>query len=278
MITLVSIELMKIFRKWRTYISFMAIGALTIIVQLSLYFEGAGYIRMLTRGLGDQFLFTGNLLNGYLIGNMILNGLFIHIPFLIVLVGGDLLAGEATAGTYRMLITRPVSRFQIVTSKFIAGNIYVVLMLAWLALLSLGLSILIFGTGELLIVQDGLVILPANDVLWRFLGAYLVSILSLSTVFALSFLFSSLVENAIGPIVATMAVIIILLIITALNVEFLQGIKSYLFPSHLGVWNEFFADEVNYGELIKSCLVLGGHTLVFYGAALYIFMKKDILS
>lgn len=278
MITLTIIELQKIFKKWRTYISFGAIGLLTLIVQVSLYFEGQGYINMMTRSIKDQFIMSGNLLNGYLIGNMILNGLFIHIPFLIVLVGGDLLAGEATAGTYRMLVTRPISRFQIVTSKFIAGNIYVLLMMVWLALMSLGLSLIIFGKGELLIVQDGLTILPAEDVLWRFFGAYAVSLISLSTVFALSFLFSSFVENAIGPIVATMAVIIILIILSALDIEFLKGIRPYLFPTHMGLWKNFFTDPVDYTEIINSAKILLAHTLVFFGAALYVFSKKDILS
>jgi len=197
---------------------------------------------------------------------------------LIVLVGGDLLAGEATAGTYRMLVTRPVSRFKIVVSKFIAGNIYVLLMLAWLAFVSLGVSLLIFGSGELVTFSNGVTILGADDILWRFGGAYLVSLFSLSTVFALSFLFSSLVENAIGPIVATMAVIIILIIISALDIELLSSIRPYLFPVHMGVWSQFFQDPVDYSEIMNSVEILLGYTAVFFVAALYIFKKKDILS
>lgn len=278
MITLTVIELKKIFSKWRAYIGFIAIGLLTTIVQLSLYFEGDSYINMATRSLRDQFVMSGNLLNGYLIANMILNGLIIHIPFLIVLVGGDLLAGEATSGTYRMLVTRPVSRFQIITSKFIAGNIYVLAMLAWLAVLSLGVSLLVFGSGELLIFSNGLTILAADDVFWRFACAYLTAFVSLSTVFSLAFFFSSLVENAIGPIVATMAVIIILLIVSTLDIDILKKIHPYLFTSYMGVWNNYFTDPVDYGEIIKSCSVLLAHTGVFFGAALVIFKKKDILS
>ena len=278
MISLTIVELQKIFKKWRTYIGFMAIFLLASIVQASLYFEGDSYINMATRSLRDQFVMSGNLLNGYLIANMILNGLFIHVPFLIVLVGGDILAGEATSGTYRMLVTRPVSRFQIITSKFIAGNIYVFLMMAWLAFLSLGVSVLIFGSGELLIFSNGLTIIPPDDVLWRFLGAYFVSMISLSTVFALSFFFSSLVENAIGPIVATMAVIIIFLILSNLDIGILKDLKPYLFTSHMGVWTNYFTDPVDYGEIIKSSGVLLAHTFVLYGASLYIFQKKDILS
>lgn len=278
MISLVIIELQKIFKKWRTYIGFIAIGVLTALIQVSLYMGGDTYMRMATRSLKDQFVVSGNLLNGYLIGNMILNGLFVHIPFLIVLVGGDLLAGEATAGTYRMLITRPVSRLKLITSKFIAGNIYVFLMLAWLAFVSLGLSLLFFGSGELLIFSNGITILGSDDILWRFLGAYLVSFISLSTVFALSFLFSSLVENAIGPIVATMAVIIILFIISALDIELLRSIRPYLFTAHMGVWGQFFNDPVDYSEIVKSTGILLTYTAVFFGAAAFIFKKKDILS
>lgn len=278
MITLTLIELKKIFSKWRAYIGFIAIGVLTTIVQLSLYLEGESYINMATRSLRDQFVMSGNLLNGYLIANLILNGLIIHIPFLIVLVGGDLLAGEATSGTYRMLITRPVSRFQIITSKFIAGNIYVLAMIAWLAVLSLGVSLLVFGSGELMIFSNGLTILAADDVLWRFACAYLVAFVSLSTVFSLSFLFSSLVENAIGPIVATMAVVIIFLIVSSLDIELLRNIRPYLFTSHMNVWSNYFTDPVDYSEVIKSCSILLAHTAVFFSAALVIFKKKDILS
>ena len=124
MITLIWVELQKIFKKWRTYIGFIAIGVLTLIVQIALYYTGKKYLNFEMRGLSDSFIFTGNLFNGYLVANLVLQGLFVHIPFLIVLVGGDLLAGEATAGTYRMLLTRPVSRLEVISAKFLAGIIY----------------------------------------------------------------------------------------------------------------------------------------------------------
>lgn len=278
MSALIYVELQKIFKKWRTYIGIIAIGVLVPIVQAALYFTGDGYINSLTRGFQDSFLIVGNLFNGYLVANLILNSLFIHIPFLIVLVGGDLLASEATAGTYRMLLTRPVSRFQVVTAKFLAGLIYVTALLAWLAFLSLGVSCLIFGTGELLSFRGKLIIFAADDVLWRFAFAYLFAILSMGTVFAVSFFFSSMVENAIGPIVATMALIIILAVLSALPVDFLQNLSPYFFTSHMTLWNNFFADPVDYADVWRSGSVLGGHILGLYLITTYIFLKKDILS
>lgn len=278
MIKLVWLELQKIFRKIRTYIGFIAIGIIVPIVQVALYLEGEKYINFATQNLQQSFLFVGNLLNGYLIANIVLQSLFIQIPFLIVLVGGDLLAGEATAGTYRMLLTRPLSRFKLITSKFIAGIIYTNLLILWLAVLSLGISVLFFGTGELLVLKDKIYIFAENDVLWRFIFAYGYATLSMTTVMALSFLFSSLVENAIGPIVATMAVIIIFLIISALPIESLEFVKPYLFINHINEWRAFMSDPVDYGNVMTSGLVLLGHILGLYFITLYLFIKKDILS
>lgn len=276
--TLIFIELQKTFKKWRTYIGFIAIGVLVPIVQLALYIEGDSYLQSVTRKFNESFILVGNLFNGYLIAKIILGALFIHIPFLIVLVGGELLAGEATSGTYRMLLSRPVSRFQVITSKYIAGIIYVASLIFWLAFLSLGVSILIFGTGELISFSGELTIFAANDVLWRFGLTYGFAALSMLTVFSLSFFFSSLVENAIGPIVASMAVIIIFFILSALPIDLLEGIKPYFFTSHMGLWSNFFNDPIDFSEILNSSLVLIAHIIGLYVVTLYIFIKKDILS
>lgn len=276
--TLVGIELLKIFSKWRTYIGFIAIAVLVPIVQLAMHLEGQNTLDFYTRSLKDSFVFVGDLLNGYFVGYFILQALFIHIPFLVVLVGGDVLAGEATAGTYRLIATRPVSRFQILTSKFISGVIYTNFLLLWLAVLSLGISMWIFGSGDLLVLRNKIYIFAENDVIWRFLLAYGYATLSMTTVFSLAFLFSSLVENAIGPIIVTMAIIIIFTVISVLNIDFIQSIRPYLFTNHTTKWKDFFLDPVNLKGIVQSGLILLGHILAFYFITLRIFLKKDILT
>ena len=279
MIKLVRIELYKIFKKWRTYIGFLAIAVLIPIIQIAMLIEGEKSLNFMTRNLQQSFVFVGNLLNGYLITYLILGSLYVHIPFLIALVAGDLLAGEATSGTYRILITRPVSRIKLVTSKFAAGLLYTYSLIFWLALISLGLGIIIFGTGELIVLKSSQIIIFAkNDVLWRFILAFLFASLSMSVVTALAFLFSSLVENAIGPIISTMAVIIVFIIISAIEINIFQNIKPYLFTTYMSSWRLFFDDKINYQEIINSCLILLAHIVVFFGAATWIFKKKDILS
>jgi len=279
MIKIISIELYKIFRKWRTYIGFITIGVLVPLIHLSfgLTTEDGG-VGMIPRSIREGFVFTGNLANGYFISYIILHSLYIHIPFLIVLIGGDLLAGEATAGTYRMLITRPISRFQIITSKFLAGIIATVLMLVWLAITSLLLGVILFGPGVLIIAQDKVLILAENDVLWRFIAAYGFASISMTVVVSLAFLFSSLVENAIGPIVSTMAIIIVFMILSVIELDIFAAIKPYLFTNYLTGWLLFFDDPIDVQAVIKDVLILTGHILGFYFLSLYIFIKKDILS
>jgi len=279
MFTLINIELYKIFKKWRTYIGFIAIIVLIPIIEYALKIEGQRSINFITRDLQQSFILVGNLLNSYFVSYMILNLLAIHIPFLITLVAGDLLAGEATAGTYRILVTRPVSRFSIVTSKFAAGIIYTFLLIFVLAILCLGLGSLLLGTGDLINFSNGsIVVLAKNDVLWRFLLAYLFATLSMGVVASLAFLFSALVENAIGPIITTMAIIIVFLIISAINIGIFQDIKPYLFTNYMGAWKGFFDNPMDKYEIIKSSLILFVHIVVFYSAALIIFKRKDILT
>lgn len=279
MITLVKIELYKIFKKWRTYIGFIAIGVLVPIIHTAMLFEGKHTIDFMTRDIQQSFVFVGNLLNGYFLSYIILASLAIHIPFLIALVAGDLLAGEATAGTYRLLLTRPISRTQIVTSKFIAAIIYTNLLILWLAFMSLVIGIIIFGTGELLVISNqAIIIFEKSDILWRFLCAYAFASLGMSVIASLAFLFSSLVENAIGPIVGTMAVIIVFLIISAIQIDFFQNIKPYLFTNYILSWRLFFDSPVDISKILEAVLILAVHIVFFYSLTLYLFKRKDILT
>ena len=279
MITLIKIEFLKIFSKWRTYIGFIAIAILVPLAQWALYAQGLhNYQTLITRKLGDSFISGGNVLNGYILAFIVLQGLYIHFPFLIVLVGGDLFSSEATSGTYRLLLTRPVSRFQVVTSKLIAGLIYTATLIFWLMLLSLGVSVLLFGTGALMVYMDKIYIFSSNDAVWRFFSAYGFAFISLSMVFMLSFFLSSLVENAIGPIITTMAVIIIFTILSILPFEVLERFRPFLFTTYLDKWKLFFTDPIDFVEIFNASVILLGHIIMFYVATLIIFIKKDILS
>lgn len=278
MISLIYIELIKIYKKWRSYLGFLGVGVIVSIIQINLYFYGDNYIEHLTKGLSNSFFISGNLLNGFLIGHLVLNAMFILFPLTIVLIAGEMLAGEATAGTYRLIITRPVSRFKILVSKFIAGGIYTTSILVWMIFVSLIISLLIFGKGELIVVKDGLNIFAQDDVFWRFGLGYLHIFWSMMLVFSLTFLFSSFVENAIGPIIATMSILILLIIISQLPLDLAQQAKPYIFTNYMLDWNSFFSYSIDWTSQINSTLFLFSHSLVFFMITIFIFLRKDILT
>lgn len=271
-------EFLKTFLKWRTYIGFIAIGIVVPLVEYGFKLEGGNMVRNMERGLSQDFLFLGSLFNGYFVTYFLMNSMWIHIPFLITLVAGDILAGEATAGTFRILLTRPPSRTRIFLTKYGVTLLYTAILVIFLAVLSLGLGLWFFGTGDLLVPGRGIVILPAAEVPARMAIAFGLSILGMWCVASLAVAFSSFVENAIGPIIGSMAVIIVFLIVGNIPLEMFETAKPYLFTTHFALWQRAMEDVIPWQEILNSAIVLVVYIVGFTTLSWAVFTRKDILS
>src|SRR5688572_31695040 len=75
MISLLKIEVFKIFKRPRTYIAFAVIALIIILIQIALKFGGEEYVGLMLSGMGDSFedVPSQDLLNGYLVCFIILN-------------------------------------------------------------------------------------------------------------------------------------------------------------------------------------------------------------
>ncbi len=276
--TTVKIELFKIFSRVRTYIGFAAITLLIPLIQIALYIDGETYLEFSLQNLKEAFSFQGELLNGYLATYIILITLYVHIPFLVTLVTGDLLAGEAASGTFRMILTRPVSRVKLILAKFTAGIIYTSLLIAWMAVLSITMGVLVMGTGDLVVIKNTIFIFAENDVLWRLVCAFAYGLVAMWTVAALSTMLSAFADNSIGPIMLTMTIIIAFIIISAIDLSIFRVVKPFLFTNYLGSWKLFFEDPVDYNKILNSIWVLLFHIGIFLSATIITFRRKDILT
>jgi ABC-2 type transport system permease protein len=279
MIQLLRIELFKIFKKPRTYISFGTVTAITILIELAMMSDGKSFLGFAMEGVNEQFDIQGNILNGYLVTYFILQSLLIHIPLLVALVAGDTLAGEANMGTMRLLLTKPISRTQLVMGKFFATFIYTVSVIVWLALVGLFFSLLIFGKGDMINLRsESIVIILQNDVMWRYFGAFGFAVLAMTTIATLSMLLSTSADNAIGPIMSTMGIVVVLTILSSLDLPLFAVIKPYLFTSHMLGWKAFFDDPVPFKVIGQSAIVLAIYLVGFLGLTIFFFNKKDIKS
>lgn len=277
MFNLIRIELFKIVTKPRSYLGFLAITLIIVLIQFAFYVDGKQYLDFVFQSLQNSFQIEGNVLNGALICFIILQMLIVQMPLLVALVTGDLVSGEAASGTIRMLLSKPYSRSQLLGAKFAAGSIYTFALIAWLGVLALGIGLLLFGTGDLVVLKsDELVILRADDVLWRFMAAFFVAFLSLSVVTSFSLMLSCFTDNSITPIVASMSVIIIFTIIGTLDVPVFDAIKPALFTTHMIIWRNFFDNPLPTEQITTSLSVLVAHIGVFLSIAFWHFNRKDI--
>lgn len=276
---LTRIELFKIFRKPRTYIAFGAIAAIVVLIQLALFVDGEEYLSFVMQSFNETFVVEGKKLNGYFVCYTILQTLLIHVPLLIALVAGDMIAGEANMGTLRLLVTKPVTRTQLLLGKFLATTIYTLALLTFMALLSLFGSMALFGVSDLIVFKsDMFILLEQDDVFWRYLCAFGFAALAMTTVASLAFFLSVFAENSIGPIIAAMSIIVVLTILISMDIAFFNHLRPYLFINHMLNWKGFFDKPVDYGEVLKSALVLLAHIIFFVSLTIFIFRKKDILS
>ncbi|MBK7682455.1 MAG: ABC transporter permease subunit [Bacteroidia bacterium] len=272
-------ELVKIFAKPRSYIGFIAIAIIVSLIHVAMYVDGLNYISFITGPLESAFNIEGKILNGNLVCFIILQTLIIQIPLLVALVTGDLISGEAAMGTIRLLMTRPLSRTSVLFSKFFAGAVYVFILLIWLALVSLGIGLLIFGPGDLIVLKsETITIIPADDTLWRFFAGLGIAFISLLVVASFSLLLSCFTDNSIGPIISTMAVIILFTIVGSMDIPLFEKIKPFLFTTHMVIWRNMFDQELDYSLIYNSIMMLFGHIILFLFIAWYSFRKKDILS
>src|SRR5438874_2000650 len=294
--SLLRIELFKIFKRSRTYIAFGAVAIVVLLFQVALKFDGKSYVDLILSNVKNFFEFSDDfkdrLLNGYFVCFAVLNILLIQMPLLVALIAGDSIAGEANMGTLRLSLTKPIGRVQYMLVKFLASFVYTVALLVWLALLGLFGSMLLFGTNDLVVLRStGIDQLASQDILWRYVAAFLYAAIALTTVAALAFLLSVFAENSIGPIIATMSIVIVFTILSEMNIPIYdKTIKPYLFTTHMVAWKGFFYVKANdegttingsienLPAILKSLAILVMYIIAFVGAAIWMFRKKDILS
>jgi ABC-2 type transport system permease protein len=294
---LLQIELYKISKRPRTYIAFAAITAIVGIFQFAFKADGQSYMNLMLQSVQDSFdLDKDKAINGYFMCYIILNTLLIQVPILVALVAGDEISGEANMGTLRLLLTKPISRTQVILVKFTASFIFTLGLLLWMAVMALWVSLFIFGADDMLIFrvkgdESQILQITKDDIMWRYFAAFGYAAVALTVIAALAILLSVFAENSIGPIIATVCIVIVCTIISNINVPIIDNtIKPWLFTSYLVGWKGFFYIGTNAdGEPMKgtienwpairnSLYILLAHIFILISAAVVVFNKKDILS
>jgi ABC-2 type transport system permease protein len=271
--------------------------ALSSIFLVAFKVDGKSYLGFMLQDIPGQFDYEPDkMLNGYFMCYIILNTLLIQVPILIAFIAADAISGEANMGTLRLLITKPVSRTQLILVKFAASVVFTMLLLIWMAVVALFLSMLVFGVNDMAFARtkgdsSEILIIPQDDVLWRYAAAFGYATVALTVIASLSLLLSIFAENSIGPIITTVSIVIVCTVITNINVPIIEkNVKPWLFTSDLVGWKGFFYINVdednvpikgsmeNWPAVRDSLFKLSGYIILLLSASVLAFRKKDILS
>mgnify|MGYP006438222029 FL=1 len=271
-------EFIKVSYKKRTYISFALITVLIPFIVLAVKSGGGSLESKLYGQLADSFIFVGSLVNGNLSAYIIIAILISHMPFLSTIVASEIVSGEYSKGTFRMYLTRPVSRNLVLFSKLIIVLGYTTLMMFYFVMYTLLVSRLIIGNGDLVVFHEGLLVLDAYDTVWRFFLSFWLSNILMLTVTGLCFMISTLSKNSVTPIIVTISIVFVGTAVAFIPIEFFELLNPYLFTGYIDLFLTAFHDPLPKHLFIQEAIVCGIWSTVFIVTSFYYFNRCDILD
>lgn len=147
MLNLIYVELYKTFAKPRTYIGLIAIVILIALIQFGFFAnkeDVGGSIRSL---MGEAVTVENLSLNGNMVCYFVMQMLYVHLPIIVALVSGDSISGEMNSGTIRALMVKPIPRWKLFFAKFIANQVYLLIVVLVIYIFGLIISRLLLEMG-----------------------------------------------------------------------------------------------------------------------------------
>ncbi|MCE5221239.1 MAG: ABC transporter permease [Clostridium sp.] len=217
-------------------------------------------IGILCMDLGLISNFTGGLINVSL-SNLPLNLLSILttvlIPLVIFMAVADLFAAEQENGTIKAVITRPISRNEILISKMISILIYVTSILIITFIIGLVMGIF-FGRTQVINIPEIFI-------------AYVVSILPIIPIIFLSILISQLSKSSSSSVMLSVLIYIIIMLIGII----FPSISSIIFISYTSWYKLFIGAQMPIKSILIIVGLLMGYSLIFFSGAYELFEKKE---
>ncbi|MEY2454029.1 MAG: type transport system permease protein [Acidimicrobiaceae bacterium] len=271
---MIRVEWVRQTRRLRTWACFAGLAAVPIIFSIAAYVDPPRERRELN-------VFTLLTASGL---NLAIVALFFMSQFFLVVVvaafAGESVSGEATWGTLRYLLVRPVSRTRLVLSKIFVA--YVLAVISVLVILGAGLvsGTIAFKWKDALIIDRGFLFpLPvpvsASEMFWRLMfgGAYVA--LMMLTVVCLGVLLSTFTDSTAAAVVGTVVAVVTSNVLGAL--PGLRSVKPFLPTRYWEEWHNLYATTTlqDMWKGVASTLIWSALVTVI---AIWRFQRKDILS
>ena len=271
-------EAIKVLNKKRTYISFILLFFLVPLIVVAIS-SGGEYLEMQIYGqLKDSFIVFGSLTNGYLASYLIIAIFTGQMPFLTTIVPAEIVSNEYAKGTFRMYLSRPITRSEVLLSKLIVVLIYTVAMMFFFTFYTLGISCLLIGTGDLAVFDKGILFLSDDDIVWRFFMAFIISTVVMIAVSSLCFMLSTFSKNSVTPIIITISTVFIGSAISFIPLQIFELINPFLFTGYIDLFLAAYNDPIPWNLIRNGFLTSLTWSLVFIGISFHHFINKEIIT
>lgn len=274
-------ELAKLFGKKRTYIGF---GAFLISQNLMLLaFRFSNWQKGTEKLLESNGYIATEFISALTVAVlMLIPQILLLMPLYVMLVGGDLVAKEAEDGTLRMILSRPISRFRLLFTKWLTGVIFAAILVTALGAMALffarcwfewkGMFIFIPVPGSSPIFN----VLSATEGLQFYALAHVFLAVNACTMLSLAFMFSCF---NMKPAAATiLALSFLFLSVVMEGMPFFEDWKEFAITHHFRAWILVFGKPMQVAQIAQSlCVLVGVNVTAFLIGATH-FHMRDIKS
>ena len=268
---MIRVELSKLLRSRRTWVTIAVIDALPALVAVLLATTDAGP----RPGTGPAFL-SAVLTDGTLYPlAAIAMVLPLFLPTAVAVTAGDAIAGEAQQGTLRYVLVRPVGRTRLLVAKLVAVMAFALLALLVVAATAfvLGSVLLGHGTAQPATTFSG-TSLSSSQLAWRTGLALLYALLSMLGVASVALFLSTVVRS---PLAATMGALALLIGSSLLlTLDAAHVLRPYLVTRYWLSFVDLFRDPILWHDVLRGVLLQAGYVVVLLLAAWANFVTKDV--
>ncbi len=267
---MIRVELLKLLRRPRTWVTIAALNALPTIVAILLAVTDLGP----RPGSGPPFL-SAVLTDGTLFPLAALGIVLpLFLPVAVAVVGGDAIAGEVQSDTLRYLLVRPVARGRLLVAKLVSIVAFVVLATLAVAAVAYVEGKLFLGDAPGGVVSVSGSTLTQTQMAERTAMAFVYVVLAMLGVAAIALLMSTLTDSAVGAALGTIGILVASTVLLGLDAA--DSIKPYLVTRYWLAFVDLFREPIRWRDVSNGVLAQLAYLVVFAGAAWANFATKDI--
>jgi ABC-2 type transport system permease protein len=280
MLALMRFELRKLVAQRRSLVAFLAIALMNVLFALAFWLRNHRGGHKPVREVGGRLV--GEFMNAFVYTQTILAPcVFMLFPVILSIIGCHLLAGELEAGHLRLVLCRPVSRWQIVLAKFGALCAYSGVMLLCLLGASYGVSALMFAPvgdviipGPMYMLERSVYILPQEIAWQRILTSYALAWPMLMSVGAMALMLSLISRHFTSAAVLTSTVYFCSYIVS--GIPLLSAIHPFMPTRYLPFWRHALLPTIPWDTIAIEAGWTGVYTAGFLLLAAGLFSTAEV--